>query len=215
MAKNTGQKLTQFDIAKDKDKFIYFKMSKAEYNSFLRYECIIRRFIEKKRVVPARLFDKFQGLVTPIAIELQIKYDEQYSSIIAQLYKKFVGHKRYEFSYINPNSKQRYYLSDMLDVCLHSALEHHYIENQDRKEFCLKSCYQSIQSYISEFPPKEKKFISHYKRSAISGFVAMLLGHELNKETAKTILEGDLPTSAEVFHAIHNTTKKFNIKKRK
>ncbi len=72
-----------------------------------------------------------------------------------------------------------------------------------------------MQNYISSLPVKYKKFMSHYKLSAIAGFVAIVFGHELNKDISEIIRNGELPTNSEIFRSVNNITKKLKTKKRK
>lgn len=215
MSKKTQLSIAQFNVVKDRDKASYFKISKADENDFWTTQDEIQEYIKKKKPIPFKLHKKLLDFFIPLESDVDSAYTTDFISRVARVRGRFLSDKKYEFTYTNKKTNQEYSLSEMIDVCVHQALEHHLVEQPDKKDFCIKTSYQAMQNYISSLPVKYQKFMSHYKLSAISGFVAIVFGHELNKDISEIIRNGELPTNSEIFHSVDNITKKLKIKKRK
>lgn len=215
MVSKNKEIVTKFDVIKDKDKMVYFKMSKQDFERFLKYNCIIGRFITKKRPVPERLYNKTINLLIPIEEEIKEEYSKLYNFLMSKLLERYSNNKKYIFSYRNRASKRNYNLPDMLDECVHKTLHHHFMKISDEKEFCFKASYLSMQNYKFQLSVKLQKRLTHYKLSAISAYIAMWLGYDIKDTITYTLNGGQLPTNDELFHAVDNSTKKYQIKKRK
>lgn len=180
MRNDKGLKITQVDVLNDKDKAVYFKMSKDDYdNKFLKYSALINAFISKKRPVPEKLFEKYFLLFKRADEIVWDEYEKIHNSLMDKILERYSKNKDYAFSYTNRTTKMNYTFKGMILECLHETLQHDLVERPYKKEFCLKVSYLSMQNYKQQLPKNiQSDYLKHYKISVLSAYIAILLGHD-------------------------------------
>lgn len=201
------------NIIKDKDN--YFRVSAEDGDKFLKYGKQLYGFIEAKRPVPEKLFEKFMNLFSPVKEEFEKGVNSKVNSILRILTDKYGQDKEYDFFYQNKKRNEQFDLSEMLFDAVRNSVRHFLINKPDKHEYILKVSYLTMQAYKFQCPLKiQEDYLIHYKLSAMSAYITALLGYHF-KYVTEAIDNNTHPENKDLEHAVAHYTKKWEIKKKK
>lgn len=200
----TKLKSTLVDV-KD-GKYTYFKINKEDTKKFSELMFTISRKTYEEKLVPKELFTEFMQCLIPIEIELELKNKEKLNIAIIHFSKD----KKYNFEYFDSTRQTNYCLIEMLSQCFSKALDHQQNDISQKKEFCLKKCYQSLKEYKVLLPMDyQGKYFTHYKMTVIAAYIATILGYFINDDIEESLKEGIIPSNYILFHATNASTEKY------
>ncbi len=154
--------------------------------------------------------DNIFNYLIPLSQEYEILKKETYNDFYLKTVNRFKNIRGYDFCYNNSKTKKvEFSLEEMIRDCLEKVLAEEFSKKNKKKEFCLKTCYKTLLSYIREVEKYIKIKYSHYQLSAISAYIALLFGYDLGSGISKSFKEGTPISNQELFHAVDNHTKKY------
>lgn len=219
---------------RDDSKYIYFSLKISDFGKYFKYTSIIKKRYESGKPISYLVYQKLMNLFID-RNESETKYYQAIVDNICPRVMKFInGRKDYNFNvkirrkivqHDIPNYDvdleesgigyvtEVYTTEQMIRQAIYIAIECKV--KDDKLNQCMKATYQSMRQYLR---PNEKldKSLSHYARTAISGYIAVNVGYEL-KGLEHYDLEKDIPTVKEVENIVAKRLIKFkpHEKKRK
>jgi hypothetical protein len=222
----------------EENDFIHFTMRQKDIWKYLKYTDKLEKIFEQENLIGAKsIYTKLIALLVPKEDEIDNYSSEMIYKYVDKVISRFINDKGYtfevkkrvknvaynkDFYYIDIDTGKgepktiilTYTSAEMIRQAVSSAV---YIfldkevknEKKDKKEEVIRACYKNIVNYIS----KEKRlsgFISHYKATVISGYIAMEFGYTLSADLKPINIKDIPPTNEQIYNAVKYFTDPLN-----
>lgn len=186
---------------------VYFKISREEYDNYKKLLLEMREQTNSKKPISLSTLNELEALFIPVQEKNNEELNKLTNERVRIVKEKF---KECDVPLIGFGlSGPKVYT---LEYIIHSAIEatslKMLLDKTDKKLDCLEICYGILSCFRQILIGDSKKNLSHYRITAMAGYITLLLGIGISKEFIPEILEQN-PSNRSIYEAIKKATKKY------
>ncbi len=195
---------------KDEQNYFHYRVKKSEHQKYIMYQTFIRRYLQKKDPKLLKIFNRYTNFSIFLEAQIGKEYKQDHSIKVEKTCKYFLRIRQYNQDAVN------YDFQDLItDVVLDLQALQFQKGSLSKKDF-IHFCFTIMRNLINEWKGFESCIkLNHYQKGTITAYLTMLWGYEMTTTINESYIEGQDPSTTELYDAVKTAIKRFDQKKKK